>query len=347
MTLKKICFILLMLASVFLVQGKQALFQSLKPEDRLLTLNKNIMVRGNIQSTVKSVEIDGQNVDINTSGYFSVPYYMPLPGKYHISLTATSITGEKETVVLAVMRLASFGDVGQGSFAYQAIQNLTTLGCLPDAVKEDLQPAAKVTRAELAELLLKLKKAAEGEVLPATGEASAYLEEAVNLGLLSLAPGKTDRSDSARLISREEVIGALVKLEKGSATLPLVINPPFLDVKPSGWAAPYIAQAKLDGWLDYRQKLEFDPKESITRAELYYLLNKTTLAKEQTLKALDWQDDFLLKDIGKANQQKLISMDVQRVDIESVLRGVAAETGYNIVASREVTGKVTAKFTNI
>ncbi|MFH1428794.1 MAG: S-layer homology domain-containing protein [Candidatus Margulisiibacteriota bacterium] len=350
MTRRYFTAILLILSFTAVLTAKTSLITDLRPGDSTKTTDKSIIIRGSVPETVKTVEIDGRQIDLTTSGLFHAQYFLPQPGKYRINVTATSITGENEKAARTVFRMASFADITEDTFAADAINQIATLGYLPDTIRDSFSPDTKVTRGELAEILVKAKKVDlfAGNMAAPNVKARriAYLEEASNQKILVGYPSVETKDYENKLVNRAEAVAALVKLEQ-EEPLPLVIQPPFIDVTASNWAAPYIEYAKNHGWLDYFSTYHFNPKKLITRSELYYLLGKTSLVREDLKRLFASDDSFMVRKTGVVNKQRLISMDLKNIDIASVLRGFSTETGYNIVTDKNVSGKITARFTSV
>lgn len=174
--------------------------------------------------------------------------------------------------------LATPADVPADHWAYPFVQRLAIAGRLPESLSTTLQPAATLTRAQLAQLLSQIlvpaASPAEGgpvsrfQDVPPDAEAAAAIERVAAAGFLVGYPDDRFRPDQPA--TRQEVLVGLVSgLGRSPDNAPPVDLSGFADADaPAAWARSRLAVAAADGLMvNYPNPAEMRPQAAATRAE--------------------------------------------------------------------------------
>jgi hypothetical protein len=202
------------------------------------------------------------------------------PGKNKIEAKAYT---EKWTLVgtqqVQLLSLKTFSDVSAEYWASAPIENLATLGIISGYPNGTFSPEAGVSRAELCSLLMRIKGIEikpgwqQGFMdVPATHWAAQSIIEAVNEGLAKGYPDSTFRPNGK--VTRAEGIVILSRFDRLPASI--LSELPSTDVAGRFWAFNEIAAAKDAGWLQFLDGKPFEPNRPMSRAEIAFVLAKTS-----------------------------------------------------------------------
>lgn len=149
---------------------------------------------------------------------------------------------------------SSFSDVSSGSWYYDCIAYLESLGYLK-SYRGTFSPDQPITRAEFVELVYNMGKVAATDKkvtftdVPATHERYTVITAAASAGLVGGYPDGTFRPDGT--ITRAEVVkvicsalGRTPKLESFKNQFVSVVG--FADIKEEHWAYPYVIEAFVE-----------------------------------------------------------------------------------------------------
>ncbi len=188
-------------------------------------------------------------------------------------------------IVVPNVSLESFSDVPDGFWAKSPIEFMATLGIISGDADGKFRPDDPVTRAELAQMLAKLKGMEVSDVnidpFPDVKKdywAAKYIKAVSAAKYMRTYPGGAFRPE--KVISRVE--GTTILTRFTEATAPDFIDKkPFNDVPVDHWAAKTITAARNYGLLDYLIGRDFEPFKALTRAEVAEMLSKTSDGQEK------------------------------------------------------------------
>lgn len=266
----------------------------LDPSDKTVIYSDTLKVSG-IAKGAKFVSVNGIDVDVDSAGRFISNVPVPKVGKKLITISAATAAGKKTTVSYRVLRLLTFADISEGHWAKRPIEGSSTLGLVQGYPDGKFRPEKVLTRAELSTLLVRAK-GIEVTTRPkqvfkdvkGSHWASAYIKEAVNLGLVKGYPDKKFRPNQK--ITRSEAIAVLARYD----ALPLerVVIKPYKDVSLNNWAAKYVQAAKDAGVLSYIEGDKLGLKQNLSRAEAVEMLSKTSVAYKLINNLFSWDTGF-------------------------------------------------------
>ncbi|NQU16477.1 MAG: S-layer homology domain-containing protein [Candidatus Saganbacteria bacterium] len=201
-----------------------------------------------------------------SNNYFSISYGLP------------EIKTEKKELVKPVkkLELIRFKDVPDSHWAYNQISLLATQGIIKGYPNQTFRPEGKISRAELATLLVRTSDAKIKVGKPIFRDVStkhwAFNEiyTAAKLSIVNGYPNYVFKPING--INRAEGLAMIVRF---ADVAPVKYSGQFKDVKGNHWAAKYIAGAKTAELLSYIGDGKFDAQKRLTRAEAVEMLYKT------------------------------------------------------------------------
>lgn len=211
-------------------------------------------------------------------------------GKNIITILVTAENGNSKTYTIEVTRVKTkvedpvvvpsikLTDI-TGHWAEQAILDLLGKGIISGYGDSTFRPNNKITRAEVAVLLIKAKG-----IVPAKNAqldfkdkgkvpswSTGYIYEAVKAGILTGYPDKTVRAEKE--ITRAEAIVMIMKAFGKSASSTQLSG--FKDSKSiPAWAGGYITTAFSEGFIKGYSDNTLKPNNTITRAEVASIISK-------------------------------------------------------------------------
>ncbi len=185
--------------------------------------------------------------------------------------------------VLVLACLAgAFVDVPADYWAGPEIDKLAGLGALNGFPDGTFRPESGLTRAELAAILVRLKKVPVPEVTKAPFPdvrpafwAAGYIAAAAKAGLVMGYPDKTFRPTEP--LDRVDAIVTVMRVE--DIPEPYDWKVLYRDVTAEHWAVRYVYAAKQNGFLDYITGNLLEPARIFTRGELCWMLARTKLVR--------------------------------------------------------------------
>ncbi|HTY14001.1 MAG TPA: S-layer homology domain-containing protein [Candidatus Omnitrophota bacterium] len=255
------------------------------PKDRTIEYNKIISVKGSVlDDHIKAVKLNSNAVALDKQGNFKTIADLQL-GKN--IFTAHGFDAAKKEIASAqarVTRLKSYPDVPNGYWAKEPIEYLSALGIFSGYPDGSFSPEGSVTRSEFAVMLQQYATTKQTEE-----SNSIFKDMAVNdlIGQLVIAardkslvngyPDQTFRPFAK--ITRAEAVSILSRF--AGLVSNRITEAPYADVPGRFWAAPNIRGAKDAGLLDYIKGDNFNPSQTLTRAEAVYMLSRTSFGKSQ------------------------------------------------------------------
>jgi hypothetical protein len=187
------------------------------------------------------------------------------------------------TVSVPSVSLESFSDVPDGFWAKSPIEFMAALGVMEGGADGKFRPDEPVTRAELSQMLIKLKDMEVGDVtadlFPDVKKdhwAAKYIKAASGSDFMRTYPDGTFRPD--KKITRVEGATIISRFTEAKAP-PVIEKAPFIDISRDHWAAKTITGARNYGLLDFLIGKSFEPSRQLTRAEVAEILSKTSYGK--------------------------------------------------------------------
>ena len=220
------------------------------------------------------------DISDNVTHYFSLGYCGADEEKNTAAVKPAHIP-----IIVTSASLETFSDVPGDYWARSPIGFMATLGVMNGFQDGTFKPDEPVSRAELATMLIKLKKVDVNDVTsdpyPDVSKdhwAAKYIKAASFLDLMTSYPDGTFKPD--KNVSRVE--GVVILARFTDATPPKTLTKdPFVDVSRNHWAASQIASAQSYGLLDYLNGKKFDPNKELTRAEVAEMLSKTSYGRDR------------------------------------------------------------------
>jgi hypothetical protein len=206
------------------------------------------------------------------------------------AVTHTACNGVGCNSISTDLGVATFADVSPSYWAWPAIEALAvarvTSGC--SASPPRFCPESRISRAELAVLLVRAKRgatyippAAQGVFpdVPPSFWAAAYIEQLYRDGVTTGIPAVCGAGlfCPSALVTRAEMAVFLERLKRGASYVPPAPTGIFVDVASTHWAARYIEQLYRDGVTAgcSASPRRFCPDETVTRAETAIFLQRT------------------------------------------------------------------------
>lgn len=198
-----------------------------------------------------------------SNNYFSISYGLPVEEK-------------KLVEPVQKLELTRFKDVPENYWAYDQISYLATQGIILGYPDQTFKPEGKITRAELATLLVRTSdaKIKEGRHIfrDISAKHWAYnnIYTAAKLNIVNGYPNYEFKP--AKSISRAE---GITMVSRFADVTPAEYAGQFTDVKGNHWASRYIAGAKAAGLLEYVNGSKLNSGKALTRAEVVEILYRT------------------------------------------------------------------------
>jgi hypothetical protein len=264
------------------------------PEDKLVTGRDSILIQGTVLNPdVSKVFINEEEIKFDPKEKtFSKEVPLKI-GKNKSQVIAVDEYGYVlEAINLRQLRLSSFSDVEEDYWAALPIRQLSTLGLIDGYPDGTFQPEGKITRAEVAALLAKVRNTKPAgtpvtifsDVKPAHW-AAPYVVGGYAMGLVTGYPDGTfgpknniTRAEGVALVTRFDGIKIPEKVE----------DSPYEDVAPEHWAASIISVAKEAGLLDYLKSAQFEDKTLLTRGETVQILISTAYVQNLLSDLYNW-----------------------------------------------------------
>ncbi|OGC04108.1 hypothetical protein A2276_05780 [candidate division WOR-1 bacterium RIFOXYA12_FULL_43_27] len=211
-----------------------------------------------------------------SNNYFSISYGLPVA------------EARKELVEPAKpLELIRFKDVPENHWAYNQISLLATQGIIKGYPDGNFRPEGKINRSEIATVLVRTAdvKVQKGKHLfsDVSPKSWAYdqIFTAASVGYVNGYPDA--RFKPQKGITRAE---AVTTVSKFANVVPVKYNKEYKDIKPSHWAAGYVAGAKTAGMLQYVTSDKLSPNSWITRAEAVEILYRTQTVQDVLAKGI-------------------------------------------------------------
>ena len=266
------------------------------PQETSITTEKIIDVKGLMSDDIGSISVNSIWAKTNKNGSFEARVPLAI-GKNGITIEAFNKKGMLvEEKIYKVLRLNSYPDVQKNHWAYEQINQVSTVGLIKGYSNGKFKPEGKITRAELSALLARAMK--NSEEIPNNKIsfkdvsrkfwASEFIAKAVNT---QIAKGYSDGTFKPNAdVSRAEGLKMIAKFggveeEEYSERL-------FSDISSKHWVSKIIAGAHKEGMLSFLRGRPFNPNLKLTRAEAVELISKTKIGKDITAELLDFSKDY-------------------------------------------------------
>lgn len=247
---------------------------------------------------VLGVEIGEEEFQFGGTG--KIDFFLPLEEYGLITLEAKIFSESKrllETKKITFVSLPEFKDVSKDFWARAKIGVSAVLGYVKGFPDGTFRPMGKITRAEMAALLLRIS---QKELLPAAEVftdvslnhwASSYIRSGFKYRYFMGYPDGSFRPGNN--ISRAEGIRMISNFAE--FVLPdIVYEKPFQDVKLRHWAIREIFVAKKEGLLKIYKEKDLLPNGKLTRVEVVDMLSRTDIVKKRALDVLALKPEIWL-----------------------------------------------------
>ncbi len=186
---------------------------------------------------------------------------------------------------LKLVRIATFEDVPLDHWAVDKINMLATLKIFKGYPDGTFMPGKRITRAELATLLVRALEFETPEIsvevfkdMSARHWASKYVRLAVDRNIVN---GYRDGTfKPSRQITRTEGV-LMISRFAGIRPVETLREKPFPDMPVYHWAAKAVQAARNEGLLVYFEGKPFEPNRPLTRAEAAEIIANTKIAKDR------------------------------------------------------------------
>jgi hypothetical protein len=267
------------------------------PTDKSVVYREILPLNGVVlDRKIKKVTVSEVNTAFGRDGKFNREIF-PKLGKNKV--VVDGLDGDDSSLVtipLRLLRLPSFVDVTDGYWAKQSIETLAlfeVIGGYPDGT---FKPEGRITRAEMATLLMRVRLASEESRIPPMKKeffkdvslrhwAAWHIYKAVYTKVVKGYPGKIFKPNGQ--ITRAEGVATIVRFAQLSLTGTNEV--PFPDVPGRHWAVKEINAAKAAGLLDYLEGKKFEPNMALTRGEVAEMLARTPGLKAKIGDLFNWE----------------------------------------------------------
>jgi hypothetical protein len=266
-----------------------------EPATKSVTFLPNIVVKGKVinpDGRVKDVRVNELSAQIFEDASFVSVVKLPRYAFNNIKVDVIGPTGRiVDSKLLRVARLVPFKDLPEGHVLRYKVGAMAALEIIKGYPDETFRPEGRITRAELATLLVRIVATKEGSALRKPFPdvalrhwAAWYIEEAVKRKMFRGYPDGTFKPKNN--ITRAEAITVLLNFAPVDK-VHYVYEQPFPDIDISHWASKHIFLAKKYGYLDYLAGKKFDPNRKITRGEVADILSKIEPVATQVKELLE------------------------------------------------------------
>lgn len=215
----------------------------------------------------------------NSAHYFGFTYQLSAGEERAEKDTKEIVRGEIDEATLP-FPLATFSDVPKDYWAAKSIGILGALKIMGGYPDGTFKPENKLTRAELAVMLVKAKGTRVEEVdttmfsdLPVEHWASPYVKKVLEFKWFEGYPDGTFKPKKE--ITRAEVVSVLARFDDLKLNKPLDRGI-FRDLKPDHWSAEAVQAAYDVGIIDYLKGKPFVPNFAVSRAEAATMISRTS-----------------------------------------------------------------------
>ncbi len=266
------------------------------PNDKSLNFSDLLEVEIQVKNPdVKTVKVFEQTFKVEDSQNIRTQVSLPKLGKN--SLWASAYDKDAKFVNAArvrVLNLISFKDVSRSYWGFEEIAIIGTLGIINGYPDGTFKPSGKITRAEMAALLVRAYQENQPEFkaevkftdIKNIHWASEYIKTAAAIGIVKGYPDKTFRPNSN--ITRAEglaMIARFAQIEKEP-----YFNE-FSDVNKKHWAAQIIAAANNAKMINTSSKT-FTPNRALVRSEAVTMMYRTPYSKNLTANLLNFDSGY-------------------------------------------------------
>lgn len=251
------------------------------PADKTIVRDSQIPVTGMISSRAL-VRMDGISFIPDAGGKFEKNKTLDI-GRNNIL-----VSSEKIQVRRRVLRLARFNDVGEGAFK-EPIELLATLGTISEDGDGFFNGKRSVTRAELADALVKIKKYQLPSSVAGVWE---NLDTVVNDGLIKGYPD--GKYKTTKEVTNAQLAVVLARLEFGSDFRN--------EARSKHWADNAVNQLASAG---VYQRSDFVPYNGfVSKEKLALMLYKTKIVRGRVDRLLNFEDGDDATPVEVRNLQK-------------------------------------------
>lgn len=266
----------------------------LEPVDKSIVRDKQVVVLGTAVPELP-LRMDGSLLASDSNGKFQKNRILNV-GRNDIVVSAG-----KDQVRIRVLRLAQFRDVEGGSYR-EPIEYLTTLGTLQEDGDGQFNGKRPVTRAELADILVRIKN----YQLPASVAAVwENFDTVVNAGLIQGYPNGKYKTVSN--LTNAQLAVLLARLEFGTEFKN--------DVKCQHWADNAIDQLVESGTYQHDDFMPYN--EVVSKEKLALFLYKTKVVRTRVDHMINFEDDFATTPVTIRNTRQTKDME----DFQSLSEG--------------------------
>ncbi|MFH0887184.1 MAG: S-layer homology domain-containing protein [bacterium] len=246
--------------------GKEGAIKLLLPEDKTITRQGLVYVRGDvIDPTISIVRLDRWKIDVLGKDKIISHVFLRNYGKNVVKVMGLNKDNTPITILARrVLYLKTFTDIGQNYFARDAIEGLATLNIVGGYPKDMIRASEPITREMLRAYFNKLGVTCEVE------------------------------TKAKEPMKRADAIAYIVK--RSGINMPKKIKiSPYLDLPKTHKMSIYIAAAKDEGMLDGLGDGSFlEGSKIMTRGEALYILSKTPQAKAKLAELYDFDSGYNL-----------------------------------------------------
>lgn len=266
------------------------------PNDKSLNFSDLMEVEIQVKNPeVKTVKVFEQTFKVENNQNIRTQVSLPKLGKN--SLWAVGYDKDAKFISAArvrVLNLISFTDVPRNYWGFEEIAIIGTLGIINGYPDGTFKPGGKITRAEMAALLVRayqenqpdFKVGIKFNDVKKDHWASEYIKTAAAAGIVEGYPDKTFRPNSN--ITRAEGLAMIARFAQIGKE-PYANE--FTDVKASHWAAKIIAAANNAKMINTSSKA-FAPNRTLVRSEAVTMMYRTPYSKNLTANLLNFDAGY-------------------------------------------------------
>jgi len=257
---------------------------------------ETITVKGRMKYAKESF-VNLQWFDVDEQGYFSQEIPLSL-GKNTLLFTAFGADKTRKEKIVNVLRLASFKDVTENTYAAKEIKYLGSLGIIEGEHGNLFKPNNYISRGEMTAIIYRLDDIEEEKRIVTCSTfcdvstnywAVPYIYYSCKSGYVN---GFPDGSFRAReKLTNMQAVVVLSRIDNLIATKELDQRP-FIDVPLGHWGVSSLGAAMAANRVDLSKKKRFRPKGGISRAELIWYLAGTNRGQKLIADLLDFSKGY-------------------------------------------------------